>query len=276
MPDIISGGVPHRGDLFLYLTKAEWATSWINGGSIPLSKASDYLAAEQSGTMTPDEVKQRQSVGLGAEIADAVDLDSVGSVWMTNCTVNGLHGRSGQVHTAQQDSWILCFSNNLSVAIRDELKKPADGGAVVKISDPHVLLRAIDQQMGVQGHLAAISYTDSIDRSTFVKGLGSRAQREVRMAWDIVSEQPKMVEIPAGTAELVDLATCQEIHIAPTVFRTEGRSLFDFFGTHRGSAELGAAHGDPDWKAELKKLRRQDRAKLLSGSSLGFGFRPSE
>lgn len=40
---------------YLYLTRPEWAETWISGGTVPIALASKYRSIEREGTLTPDE-----------------------------------------------------------------------------------------------------------------------------------------------------------------------------------------------------------------------------
>ncbi len=58
--------------LYRYLTKSEHADAYIDGGSIPVFPARNYLATERSGIFTPAEILQQSLIYAPIEAINAL------------------------------------------------------------------------------------------------------------------------------------------------------------------------------------------------------------
>jgi len=186
---------------YLYLTRPEWAATWVNGGAIPIQLASTYLSDSRSGTNTPDEtLVHRSSYDITKFRQFGIGAQEVRGLTMRNNTYNGMP--MPDVYDADfyhDDGIILSFSDELSSDIRDRLHKQA----CVEILDIRKLKRIIDKQLGVTGVAGACEYTRDHQRDHFLKSIDDAWQREYRLFWPILARVT--VTIPAGLARSVQV-----------------------------------------------------------------------
>ncbi len=186
---------------YLYLTKVEWADTWVKGGDIPISLASTYLHDERDGTLTPDENLIHESEVDLKSLSPIVRIEDgaqIGSFSMTNCTLNG--ERLPDIEDAKfytEDGVILSFSNSLSSSIAAKLGKKC----CVRVSKLKDLRKLIDKQLGVKGVMKECEYTDDHQRNHFLKSTEDSWQEEFRIFWKYSSNVT--VTIPKGHAKLV-------------------------------------------------------------------------
>jgi len=247
--DFLQGPWPMRGSLYRYM-EPEYATPYVDGGSIRIARAASYLASETRGIMTPDEVKHRVSRGLPSGITGEMLANGFGLVQVENSTINGQFVSSASEHNWGRNHMVLCLSNSASKMVRDILEKPLNV-VVFRIVQPDLLIQCISERLGSDPIFGEVKYTDAPDRGAFTKGLDSSRQREVRFAWDYPGKEDALfVEIPSGIGEVVDLDTFEEL-LPPRIIKTGGISLFDYCSQGEGVAKISAMMtGDDDWLAE--------------------------
>ena len=187
---------------YLYLTKYEWTSAWINGGTVPLSLASKYLSSSRSGTQTPDETRIHSSPHDLTKLP-LVKIDPDTNIRNITFTGNRLNGVllpnviNGKYY--REDGLILCFCNSRSRAIAKSLGKVA----CVKINDMLTLKQHIDNQLQVEGIMQPCEYTNDHQRGHFLKSTKDAWQEEYRIFWPY--PEPQYVEIPTKTARLAAL-----------------------------------------------------------------------
>jgi hypothetical protein len=190
-------------DVFLYLTKRQWAESWVNGGEIPISLASSYLSTVRSGTNTPDEnLINDMNIDI-QELRPLISVSEGGGFRNATFQGNFVKGRRlPDVHDGNyfhEDGLILSFSLRRSRELATRMGKEA----CVKIHDVDCLRRCIDEQLGQDGTMRACEYTDGPNRNHFLKSTADSWQQEVRIFWP--SGSARSVVLPSGIAELVIL-----------------------------------------------------------------------
>lgn len=184
---------------YLYLTRAEWAVTWVNGGTVPINLASTYKSIERIGTKTPDEnlIHEAQRPipeydNYGIEIKECKDIT------INNITYNGKSIPPIQnANYYTEDGIILSFCNCFSICIADWLSKKA----CVMIKDVNLFKAEIDRQLNSIGIMKDCTYTPDHQRNHFLKSTADAWQNEFRIFWEI--KENKEVTIPAGTAELI-------------------------------------------------------------------------
>jgi hypothetical protein len=187
---------------YLYLTKHEWALTWVNGGIIPILPASTYLSKERSGTMTPDENRIHNSPVDVTKLPGIKFSEGAGvkNLTYTGNVFNGV--KAPDVVNAQyylEDGLILSFCNIKSRSIAQRLGKKA----CVKILNIHSLKYIIDEQLGVDGISGICDYTHDHNRNHFLKYNEDSWQNEYRIFWPLT--EPRKVKIPKGTAVKIKL-----------------------------------------------------------------------
>ncbi len=154
---------------YLYLTKLEWADTWINGGEIPISLASTYLHDKREGILTPDENLIHDSNVDLKSLSPFVhfgEKSHVKNFNMIGCSFNGIP--IPEIENAsyyKEDGLILSFCNILSESIAERLGKEC----CVKISKLKELRKSIDVQIGVKGGMKDCKYTPDHSRNHFLK-----------------------------------------------------------------------------------------------------------
>ncbi|WP_193049794.1 hypothetical protein [Pseudoalteromonas undina] len=186
---------------YLYLTRKEWALTWLNGGVIPILPASTYLSNERNGTSTPDENRIHDSP-VDITTLPGVDFGgaSIKSLTYTGNTFNGV--KAPDVVNAKyylEDGIILSFCNRKSKSIAKRLGKTA----AVKIFDIEELKTIIDKQLGVKGVIGNCEYTTDHKRNHFLKSTEDQWQDEYRIFWPIT--EPKQITLPKGIAASIKL-----------------------------------------------------------------------
>ena len=189
---------------FLYLTKEDWVTNWVDGGVIPIFPASTYLSQSRDGTSTPDEnlihsspVDVTSLPGISGLFGPGINfknLTYVGNV------VDGV--RAPDVVAAdyyKEDGLVLSFCNEMSSEIAKRLKKRA----CVKILNIHELKTVIDEELGIEGQAGECRYTDDHNRDHFLKSTKDQWQNEYRIFWPIT--EIREVTLPSGLAEQIAL-----------------------------------------------------------------------
>jgi hypothetical protein len=220
-------GLP--GNLFLYLRDDAWADTWVNGGKVPLSPASNYRREEdeRSGIFTPDEVRHVSLDGFDAPTEKFVEsIMSTLPPMVQFKDVSWFDGtNSGRLdgYVMQQDrnSLILCFA---SIFSRKLLNRFGDKNAVVRVIDPRRLLTILGEQIGVPTQYRRIQYTSGPRRNTFLKSKADAWQHEVRMAWFPEVVETRWVVLPPGIAVKLDIAQAGNVEFDP---RDQYESDFD-------------------------------------------------
>ncbi|EIV7044122.1 hypothetical protein [Citrobacter braakii] len=179
---------------YLYLTKCEWVSPWVNGGEIPLSCASSYKRVERGGVFTPDENLIDNSTH---------DINQFGSAFcIENSTVNFyggfINGKSlpefMRFDRRTEDGLVLCLANRRSNYIAKKLGK----NACVKILDVIALKNSLDEQIGIESEMGPCRYTVSHSRGHFLKSALDSWQDEFRLFWP--NTQARYVFIPPNIA----------------------------------------------------------------------------
>ena len=200
---------------FKYLERQEFAKTWIEGGFVPINPASAYYSSERGGKFTPDELMQRSLVGPMQRLIDSrvigIQQNTNTNITMRNCRIidpSGVQVIDYAAHLVKrEDSYIDCYSTELSSVLSKELKRDF----VVEIVDVESLARAFDQQVGIDSVRGVVDYTDGYERSHFVKSVGDSWQKEFRLVWMKDGIDPLFLEVPPGlcvdrSRELAELA----------------------------------------------------------------------
>ena len=187
---------------FKYLERQEFAKTWIEGGFVPINPASAYYSSERGGKFTPDELMQRSLVGPMQGLIDSrvigIQQNTNANITVRNCLIidpSGVQVIDYAAHLVRrEDSYIDCYSTELSSVLSIELQR----NFVVEISDIEALASAFDRQIGLRSLRRAVDYTDSYDRSHFVKSNSDSWQKEFRLVWMKDGVEPFLVEVPSG------------------------------------------------------------------------------
>lgn len=185
---------------YLYLTKVEWAASWVNGGFIPLSLASKYKKEDRGGIFTPDENLIHESSidlkslspyisfgGAGVRGFQMIDVDFDGTK-IPDVTGANLYSEDGLIQS---------FCNVFDVGVAHKFGK----AACVKIRSIDKLRKHLDKRLGRKSQYGDCQYTQDHQRNHFLKSSKDAWQCEYRFFWPKRDECS--VLIPAGLAELV-------------------------------------------------------------------------
>lgn len=171
---------------FLYLTRKEWAHSWVHGGKVPIQLASHYKRDYRDGIYTPDENTLRHLEGMHENYLRVLVNDQSGG--KSQITMNVQHvlvdgkevGKNVFYHQGRQDGLILSFCNHFSSQTAHKLGKQT----CVVIQDVYGLMEQISGQIGVQGEARDCRYTNGIQRNHFLKGINDKWQDEFRLFWN--------------------------------------------------------------------------------------------
>ncbi|HAU5610520.1 hypothetical protein M5R23_05890 [Citrobacter freundii] len=179
---------------YLYLTRVEWISPWVDGGMVPLEKASKYKSIERNGTLTPDEnLIDTSSHHLESMLGSMFDLQG-GSIKMEGCRNQRGPLPDMFFHRRVEDGLVFCLANRRSNFIAKKLNKVA----CVKILDIEKLKACLDEQIGIVSTMGQCSYTKSHERNHFVKSFLDSWQDEFRLFWP--NAESTNVEIPKNTA----------------------------------------------------------------------------
>lgn len=186
--------------MFIYLSKAEYATAWVRGGKVPIKLASTYKSAEREGIMTPDENNRTYIKGMTMkEVQNVIGLPNEmskgGKINMNGCVLNGKCLE--ELRKEYYDGIVLCLSCQLSKDIMNRLGKEV----CVEINNPQELFDNISRQLKTLGRFERVSYTDSDNRDIFIKGIADSWQEEWRMFWEL--EKDVCVLINQNTGQVV-------------------------------------------------------------------------
>lgn len=195
---------------YLYLREVTHAHTWVEGGRVPLSLASSYLAQERKGIFTPDEnnvIKIREHAGHPAFVVADEKHRSQTFTWLSEDPDGRIVRRYMDV--GYVDGVVLCLSNSRN----DETWFDAGKRACVQIDDVLALQVAITESLAdqsllpsspnweVTARMHSCEYTETAQRDAFTKGKEDSWQDEFRMFWLV--RQNVLVEIPAGLARLI-------------------------------------------------------------------------
>ncbi|WP_169568165.1 hypothetical protein [Sneathiella limimaris] len=197
---------------YLHLSEGAHATTWVNGGSIPLKVASTYYEQERHGTQTLDEGLTIQGIEVSQSIRNPVVRDgnrvSVGplnlkakKVLIENCTFENTYspfeGIIERMHVGRVETWdglVFCCSNRYSVPTALKFKKHY----CVKILDIDALKKVLDNAVGDQSNQGPCNYVHGISRDPFTKSIEDKWQNEYRLFWP--DKENTWVDIPSGLA----------------------------------------------------------------------------
>ena len=186
---------------FLYLTKVEWTSAWVNGGAVPLSLASSYRRMDRDGIYTPDEnLIHDSSIDLRSlsPLISFGDDPFIQGISMAGNTSKG--ARLPEVKDASfyiEDGLIQSFCNVLDIEIAKRFGKVA----CVRIHDIDKLRKYLDKRLGRRSRFGNCVYTDDHQRNHFLKSKDDAWQQEYRFFWP--KKGACSVELPAGVAEIV-------------------------------------------------------------------------
>lgn len=186
---------------YLYLTHAEWASAWVNGGVVPLSLASKYKSMEREGIYTPDENLIHESNVDLMSLKGAVSFGENPNVRNFNfigCRLGGIQvpdviGAS----LYMEDGLIQSFCNVFDVGIANRLGKTA----CVRIRNIEKLRKYMDKRLGRRSRFGDCEYTRDHRRNHFLKSIDDDWQQEYRFFWP--KKDSCSVELPVGVAEVV-------------------------------------------------------------------------
>lgn len=186
---------------YLYLTHAEWTAAWVNGGSVPLSRASKYKSMDRDGIYTPDENLIHESnidlMSLKGFVSFG-ENPSVRNINFIGCSFNGI--RIPDVIGANfytEDGLIQSFCNVFDVGIANRFGK----AACVRIHDIDKLRKHLDKRLGQRSRFGNCEYTHDHQRNHFLKSVSDNWQKEYRFFWP--NRDACSVELPPGVAEVV-------------------------------------------------------------------------
>ncbi|MBL4833667.1 MAG: hypothetical protein JKY26_06785 [Pseudomonas sp.] len=186
---------------YLYLAKPEFASTWVNGGEIPIYPASRYRSMERSGVFTPDENLIHDSPVDLFSLSPIVSFGPNPNVRNFTFTGNTLNGRplpnftNASLYT--EDGIILSFANEFDLEIARRLEKKA----CVEIKSIERLKTLLDRRLGKTSKARDCEYTNDHQRNHFLKSTEDAWQKEYRFFWRITEE--RKVILPAGLARVV-------------------------------------------------------------------------
>jgi hypothetical protein len=186
-------------DKILYLTRREWAATWIQGGKIPIHPSSTYRSQERRGKFTPDENLIRQYSHDIRGLEPYISIQGAHkNIRIGKLTINGRELASNFLSSRyEEDGAVLCFSNTFSAEVGRRLGKTA----AIRIMDMIALKSIIDSQVGTIGEMGPCEYTTSEQRNHFLKSIEDSWQDEFRIFWPI--QQRVDAIIPPGLAEYI-------------------------------------------------------------------------
>jgi hypothetical protein len=184
---------------YLYLKEVKYVDAWVNGGMVPISLASTYLAGKRDGIYTPDEnLIHESAVPIPSLKQHGIIIEAAENITITNITSNGV--KQPDIINAnyyKEDGLILSFSNICSEEIAKEMEKKA----CVEIINIEKLRQIIDKQLGCKGIMDTCKYTSDHNRNHFLKSYKDSWQNEFRIFWKTTNEQ--WVKIPRNSAKLI-------------------------------------------------------------------------
>jgi hypothetical protein len=196
---------------YLYLTKAEWANTWINGGVVPIKLASSYLSQERIGVKTPDENLVDNTPVPLSSLKEFIRIDNDSDIHDFTFAGNVSIGQDGRkrllpnmynVSRYREDVLVLCFSNTCSLNLLKKLEK----AVCIEIESVNQLKQILDRQLGVVGEARNCDYTIGHQRNHFLKSKEDEWQQEYRICWK--SSKEAFVTIPTGFAKHVNFDLC--------------------------------------------------------------------
>ena len=186
---------------FLYLTKREWADSWINGGVVPLSMTTKYISAERDGIYTPDEDFHRRTIGAPDWAVDrAFNIEGGTFHFQGDITINGDSFKNVKHSQFAEPALVLCLSTECSATLAARFKKEV----CIEILDLQSLKDNLDKQVGIVGEPNYCEYTETKNRGHFMKSVDDAWQKEYRIIWPRVTEE-RQVSITRGFCKLMEL-----------------------------------------------------------------------
>jgi len=184
---------------YLYLTKIEWASAWVDGGIIPLSMASKYRRMDRDGIYTPDENLIHDSpVDLRALSQFIGERPQVKNITFAGNTLNGVplpEVRNASFYT--EDGLIQSFCNVFDVEIARRFGKEA----CVRIYDINKLRKYLDKRLGRRSQYGECKYTHDHQRGHFLKSVDDSWQQEYRFFWP--DKRDRSISLPSGVAEVI-------------------------------------------------------------------------
>ena len=186
---------------YLYLTHAEWASAWVNGGAVPLSLASKYKGMDRDGIYTPDENLIHDS---NVDLMSLRGLVSFGenpyikNLNIIGCSINGVmipDVIGANIYT--EDGLIQSFCNVFDVDIAKRFGK----AACVRIHDIDKLRKYMDKRLGSRSRFGNCEYTHDHQRNHFLKSVDDSWQQEYRLFWP--NKDACSVQLPPRVAEVV-------------------------------------------------------------------------
>ena len=184
---------------YLYLTRPEWADTWVNGGEIPIKPASTYLSDVRSGTNTPDETRIHSFPQHVDSFKPHIGIGWAKGMVLRGNIIDGVLQPDSVVDHYRDDGIILSFCNQASHEIMTKLGKTA----CVQIDPIEELKAGIDEQLGLKGLAGICRYTSDHRRDHFLKSVDDAWQSEYRLFWRLQREV--VVKIPPGLAKVVTL-----------------------------------------------------------------------
>ena len=186
---------------YLYLTKVEWTSAWVEGGSIPLSLASKYKRMDRDGIYTPDENLIHESTIDLRSLSPFISFGDTPNVKGFTFTGNMFNGMPlPEVRNASfyiEDGLIQSFCNVFDIGIAKRLGKEA----CVRVHDINKLRKYMDKRLGRRSQYGDCMYTSDHQRGHFLKSKDDAWQKEYRFFWP--TRQECSVLLPAGVAEVV-------------------------------------------------------------------------
>ncbi|QMI05837.1 hypothetical protein [Citrobacter sp. RHB25-C09] len=179
---------------YLYLQFERYANTWINGGTVPLFKASKYRREDRLGIYTPDENQIDNSTHSDAIFDGRVKFGPNAQGYIGSLSAPGIYMQNIVLDRKVEDGVILCLANRRSNFIAKKLKKEA----CVEIVDVIELKNILDEQIGITGVMGECSYTNLHHRNHFLKSSQDSWQDEFRIFWKDADDIE--VKIPKGLA----------------------------------------------------------------------------
>ena len=200
-----------KGPVYKYLSNEEFASTWINGGQVPIFPASAYRNVDRRGTGTPDEVINQKfsskAIKRAFEInAFGFDRNFLGAVQMHNVTIQGFPNQLNPLHIYgafarfEQDALVDCYACELSEIL---MKRLETKNTCIEISNIDALLDEFDRQIGIESKRGKVIYTNGLERDHFLKGEEDAWQNEFRAIWTVPDAAKLEIFVPAGFCKRV-------------------------------------------------------------------------
>lgn len=184
---------------YLYLAYEKFTDAWVNGGKVPLYKASTYRRLERGGVYTPDENLIDTSTHSIDTFLGFFPSSDNATITIGTFMTPKVNITNAVINRRTEDGLVLCLANRRSNYIAKKLKKEA----CVEILDVAELKNVLDEQIGKKGVMGNCAYTESHKRNHFLKSSLDSWQEEYRIFWKDADSIE--VEIPKNLARRISI-----------------------------------------------------------------------